>query len=496
MKKLSIIMLLVCLVCYDLMARQRHIVVVGGGLAGLSAAIEAYRNGAQVLLLDKESRIGGNSIKASSGINAAGTPPQKRKKICDAFMLFAEDTIKSGRGYSNGKLVELLAQQSRDAWQFLSDLGVNLEVVAKTGGHSIARTHRAQSQDKKRVTNIGMDIIHTFSRYVQACVPEITVVANAQVKQLIYDDHVDSHCGSIIGVQYERDGVMQAVYADAVILATGGYCGQTGQNSLLARCRPDLVRLSTTNGACASGDGIGLACAVGAALVDMEKVQVHPTGFVHPHSPNELRKFLAPESLRASGAILLNHEGKRFTNELGKRDEVTNDILQHCTPYRSYDEEGPITAYLVLNEDGAQLFQKKVFDFYQNRGFIQTVADAEALAELVKVDSDVVAQTLQSYTASKQKGHDEFDKTVFPITFKLDEPLYVMLVTPCLHYTMGGVKFDAQARVLGKNGPIKNLYAAGEVTGGIHGANRLCGNSLLECVVFGRIAGKNAAKLN
>jgi len=487
MKRLSLVFVLFfsCLFAQD----KRRIIVVGGGLAGLSAAIEAHRNGAEVILLDKEVRIGGNSKKASSGINAVCTPPQERKKIDDSVKAFFCDTCASGKGYSNNKLIEILAQQSRDAWQFLSDLGVDLDFISQTGGHSRARTHRANKQ-KKQITNIGFDIIQALASYVEDCARAITVINNARVNELVKDNN-----GAVCGVKFLHDGELKTVSGDAVILATGGYCGQTGKNSVLACCRPDLAKLSTTNGNCASGDGIGLGYKVGASLVDMDKVQVHPTGFVNPQNPNELRKFLAPESLRASGGILLNHHGKRFVNELGKRDEVTNAILTNCGPYRSYGQESPTTAYLILNEDGAKLFQKKVLKFYQRRGFVQTVADADALADLIKTDPENVIKTLQKYNEGKEKGVDEFGKKTFPITFKINEPLYVMLITPCLHYAMGGLKFDEQARVLAGNEPIKNLYAAGEVTGGLHGANRLCGNSLLECVVFGRIAGKNAAIL-
>jgi len=469
-------------------ANKRRVVVVGGGLAGLSAAIEAYRNKAEVLLLDKEPRIGGNSIKATSGMNAACTRPQESKKVSDAVPIFVEDTMKSGKCYSNKKLVEVLAKESCDAWQFLSDLGVDLDLVEQSGGHSVARTHRAEKQRGKCISNVGMDIIRALDTYIHNCMSQITVVNSAIVSELLKDDR-----GAIVGVKYHYGSGTRIALADAVILATGGYCGQTGDNSLLARYRPDLSKLSTTNGNCASGDGIGIACIAGASVVDMDKVQVHPTGFVNPQSPNDLRKFLAPESLRSSGGILLNHEGRRFVNELGKRDYVTDRILHSCRAYSVFDERGPISAYLVLNGAGAKLFKKKVLEFYQRRGFVQTVADADALALLIKTNPDVVRKTLKAYSASKAKGRDEFGKNVFPTDFGVDEPLYVMVVTPCLHYSMGGVKFNEQACVLSGNCPIKNLYAAGEVTGGLHGANRLCGNSLLECVVFGRIAGKNAA---
>ncbi len=486
MKRLYLIVL--CIVSFSIYG-FRKVVVVGGGLAGLSAAIEASRNGAQALLLDKSESLGGNSKKASSGINAVYTPIQEENYVQDQVETFASDTLKSGNGCSDEALVKTLVHESGDAWKFLSDLGVDLTVVSQTGGHSAARTHRAQQKNRETITTIGVDIINELSAYVDSCFPSVIVSTSSRVTELLKKAD-----GEVYGLIYEKGGKHHRILCDAVILATGGFCGQTGSQSLLARWRPDLLSLSTTNGNCADGDGINLACSLGATVVDMEKVQVHPTGFVHPHAPCELRKFLAPESLRASGGILLNHEGKRFTNELGKRDSVSHDILSCCKPYSVYDEKGPVSAYLILNEDGARLFQKKVLNFYMRCGLIQQVVNADVLADFIGADRQVVKQTLNEYSVCSCKGCDSFGKTIFPVKrFSCSELLYVMIITPCLHYAMGGLKFNECGQVLGLCGPLKNLYAAGEVTGGLHGNNRLCGNSLLECVVFGRRAGKSAA---
>ncbi len=295
----------------------------------------------------------------------------------------------------------------------------------------------------------------------------------------------------ITGVRCLKNAQKILVLADAVIVTTGGFCGQVGAGSLLEKYRPDLMYLSTTNGTCANGDGIGLAQAVGAQLVDMEKIQIHPTGFVDPKEPLKKQKFLAPESLRASGGILLNQEGKRFVNELDTRDKVTDAIMRNCRPYQG---NGPLTAYMLLNEAGAQLFQKHMLSFYAKLGLIVRFDNAQALAKYMGIELTVLEKTLTNYAQAALNRCDEFGKTTFPVSFTAIEPLYSMLITPCLHYCMGGVAFDEHARVLGGNGPIKHLYAAGEVTGGLHGANRLAGNSLLECVVFGRIAGKNAVR--
>jgi len=475
--------ILISLIFIYFCSAEQQIVIIGSGLAGLSAAIEAAQAGAQVTVVEKETKLGGNSLRASSGMNAVNTPPQSQAHIQDSQGYFINDTLKSGQGLSNKKLVETLAEQSPEAWKFLTKHGVDLSVLSQTGGHSMARTHRAQ--EKEIAIAIGTDIIksllHTANQYTN-----ITILTQTRVTKLVTDIH-----GVIAGVECLTQTGKIILHAQAVILATGGFCGHVMAGSLLEHYRPDLVHLSTTNGTCASGDGIELAQAIGARLVDMDKVQIHPTGFVDPKDPLKKQKFLAPESLRASGGILVNHEGKRFVNELDTRDKVTAAILNFCSPYQG---AGPMTAYMLLNEAGAQLFQKRMLGFYVKLGLIQRFDNTQMLAKHMGVEPATLESTLASYTRSAINGRDEFGKTTFPITFDTHEPLYGMLITPCLHYCMGGVVFDEQARVIGSNGPIKNLYAAGEVTGGLHGANRLAGNSLLECVVFGRIAGQNASK--
>ncbi len=479
MGKLQIIFF-ACTVHLCLSARE--VLIIGSGLAGLSAAIQAARGGAQVTVLEKEAQIGGNSMRASSGINSVNTPAQASANIQDAEHYFVDDTIKSGHGFSNQKLVEVLVKNSPNAWRFLHDVGVDLSVVTKTGGHCRARTHRAQ--EKEVAMSIGTEIIRTLLNYIKQ-VSGIKIITKARVISLITDNSK-----KVTGVLVVIDGNNQDIFADAVILATGGFCGHVVQNSLLAQYRPDLLSLSTTNGACASGDGIDLAQSVGARLIDMEKIQVHPTGFVDPRDPLKNHKILAAENLRAVGGILLNHEGKRFVNELGLRDHVTDAIMNNCAPYA---HSGPKVSYLVLNESAAKAFQKSALNFYITMGLVQRFETVIEWANFIGVDPEILRNTFINYAQSAARNKDTFGKTTFPVTFSCSEPIYCMLVTPCLHYCMGGVRFDERARVIGENGPINGLYAAGEVTGGLHGANRLAGNSLLECVVFGRIAGNSAA---
>lgn len=260
-----------------------------------------------------------------------------------------------------------------------------------------------------------------------------------------------------------------------------------------------LRGLPTTNGAWATGDGIRLAEGVGAKLTLMDQVQIHPTGFVDPKEPSNPTKFLAPEALRAVGGILLNKEGRRFVDELSLRNQVTNSIFEHGFKIGG-GEEGkiPLTAaFLVLNDEGVQDFGAEALKFYASKGFIRRYSSAAEFTSAAGegVDEKTLRQTLATYNAEKEKGGpDEFGKTTFPVGFDAEKPFHVITITPSIHYTMGGALITPAAQVVGVNGNIiPGLYAAGEVSGGVHGNNRLAGNSLLECVVFGRIAGSSAA---
>jgi len=279
-----------------------------------------------------------------------------------------------------------------------------------------------------------------------------------------------------------------------VILASGGFANdREGEDALLKEFAPDSIIYPTTNGPFAKGSGIKMARAIGARLIDMDQVQLHPTGFVDPKNPTAYTKFLAAEALRGMGAILLNQEGKRFGNELGTRDYMTDQILKRC---KFNETANAHTAYLIMNDEAVEQFGWPAFNFYWKvKGFFQKVENVDELSKITGIQASNVRQAFADYSAASSAKRDEFGKTVFPVQFKPEEALYFSTITPSIHYTMGGLEIDAEARVLRENGdPIPGLYAAGEVTGGVHGDNRLGGNSLLECVVFGRVAATNAAK--
>lgn len=215
----------------------------------------------------------------------------------------------------------------------------------------------------------------------------------------------------------------------------------------------------------------------------MTYVQVHPTGIVNPKDPNNKIKFLAAEALRGSGGIMLNRDGERFCNELGRRDYVSGEMFKNKAPFR-----------LVLNGKSSKEIEWHC-KHYNGRGLMKNFKHGNELAKEMNIDPKVLEKTFKDYTDIANKKNDPYGKEYFPnAPYQMDDIFNVAIITPVIHYTMGGLSVDEHAHVLGKKGAVKGLYAAGEVMGGVHGKNRLGGNSLLDCVVYGRVAGRTSQK--
>ncbi|CAL1128826.1 unnamed protein product [Cladocopium goreaui] len=474
-------------------------IVVGGGLGGMSAANTVVENGGRVVLLDKSSFCGGNSTKATSGINGAGTKTQKAKNIPDTAEIFTQDTLKGGA--KKPELAKLLCVNSAaDVDWLVEKFNLDLSLVARLGGHSQPRTHRG----KERFP--GMTITYALIQMLEK-VAEKTDLARIVTKAKVFKLVTEGN--ACVGCVYEKGGQNFQEFGP-VILASGGFGADFTSNSLLAQYRPDLLHLPTTNGEHCTGDGIKMGEAIGAKSIDLEWVQVHPTGLVKPDDADAKIKFLAAEALRGVGGIILNAEGKRFCNELGRRDYVTGEMWKSKPPFR-----------LCLNRAASDeiIWHCK---HYTGRGVMKYYATGQDLAKDMGVALDVIEQTHeQHYQAAKKtekdpdggswpaypsgKSWDEpsgmtgsgkkFYHNIIPGSAVKSEPFYVAIITPVIHYCMGGLLIDTDSACIGSNNlAIPGLYAAGEVAGGVHGNNRLGGNSLLDCVVFGRVAGKAAAK--
>jgi flavocytochrome c len=473
-------------------------IVVGGGLAGVSACNTLVENGARTVLIDKSSFCGGNSTKATSGINGANTSSQRAKGITDSADIFTADTLKGGA--KRPEVVKVLCGNSgRDVEWLIESFDLDLSLVARLGGHSQPRTHRGAERFP------GMTITYALIQSVEKIAEAsdlARIITKAKASRLLMDN------GNCVGIEYEKGGEKFQEHGP-VILCSGGFGADFTTDSLLAKYRPDLLHLPTTNGEHCTGDGIKMGEAIGAQSIDLEWVQVHPTGLVKEDDADAKIKFLAAEALRGVGGLVFNANGKRFANELGRRDYVTGEMWKNKAPFRLCLNEAASTEIhwhcKHYTGRGVMKFFENGAELAKNMGVpLQTLIDEhdQHYEAAKKTEKDPDGGSWPAYPSGKSwdarsgptGSGKKFYHNVIPGSQVATEPFYVAIITPVIHYCMGGLEIDSRSRVLDqKSVPIPGLYAAGEVAGGVHGNNRLGGNSLLDCVVFGRVAAEDCA---
>ncbi len=485
------------------------VVVVGAGGAGMTAALTAAEHGAKVIIVESQAAVGGNSVRATGGMNAGDTPTQDTNtfgenagveavlKSAEAYAdnkaiaeLAAEvtvqwqayqqnptgyfdteelmelDTMIGGKGINDPELVETLAEDSSEGVEWLKKYGIDLSNVGAFGGASVKRIHRPVDASGKTVS-VGAYMIPLMKDACEAN-ENITILLETTANEIIMAG------GKAAGiVATGKDGNTVTVNAKAVVLAAGGF----GANlEMVASYKPELEGFMTTNAPGLQGQGIKMAQAVGAATVDMEQIQIHPTVQFDTAA-------LITEGLRGDGAILVNAEGKRFIDEVGTRDVVSAAEIAQTGSY----------SWLIV--DQAMLDKSSVIAGYVKKGFVFSGATYEELAAQIGVPAEDFAATMNAWNGYVAAKNDpDFGRVSF--ANPLDTaPYYAIKVTAGIHHTMGGVKINDDTEVLTAEGTaIPGLYAAGEITGGVHGANRLGGNAVSDFVVFGRIAGEEAAE--
>lgn len=306
------------------------------------------------------------------------------------------------------------------------------------------------------------------------------IVKQAKMTSLIKEG------GRIVGLRYKntKTGIENCeIRGQGVVIATGGFCYNV---DMLKEYSPTNADLSTTNGHWANGEGMLVARDIGAKLVDMACVQVHPTGFIDPKEPKAREKTLAAECLRAAGALLINRDGHRFVNELGHRDDVTS---------AEKGQKGKIR--LILNPVAVSEVEPHVRMYTNFFKVLKVYKNSYELAKEMNIDVNNLIDTYNTYNESAKKGWCPSGKPRFPgVPYKADQELRVGFVEPVLHYVMGGIGINPSAQAIDTNNNIiKGLFACGETAGGVHGRNRLAGNSLVECVVYGRVAGNSCLQM-
>ena len=485
------------------------VVVVGAGGAGMTAAITAAAEGKSVVVLESQSMVGGNSVRATGGMNAAKTVYQDENEFgesagvektlktaaekyadnetitalaktvseqwaayqanptgyFDSVELMELDTMIGGKGINDPELVETLCANSADAIDWLDEHGITLHNVSSFGGASVKRIHRPVNAEGKTVS-VGSYMIPLLQENCEKA--GVKMMLDTTATEILTDAN-----GAAVGVKATgASGETVTVNAKAVVLATGGF----GANlDMVVKYKPELKGFMTTNAPGIQGQGIEMAQAIGAATVDMDQIQIHPTVEANTAA-------LITEGLRGDGAILINEEGKRFIDEVGTRDVVSAAEIAQTGSY----------SWLVV--DQAMADASSVIQGYIKKGYTVTGATYEELGKAMGVDAAAFAETMEKWNGYVEAKNDpDFGRTSFANPLNT-APYYAVKVTAGVHHTMGGLKINANTEVLNEKGEvIPGLFAAGEVTGGVHGANRLGGNAVADFTVFGRIAGAAAS---
>ena len=485
------------------------VVVVGAGGAGMTAAITAAAEGKSVVVLESQSMVGGNSVRATGGMNAAKTVYQDENEFgesagvektlktaaekyadnetitalaktvseqwaayqanptgyFDSVELMELDTMIGGKGINDPELVETLCANSADAIDWLDEHGITLHNVSSFGGASVKRIHRPVNAEGKTVS-VGSYMIPLLQENCEKA--GVKMMLDTTANEILTDAN-----GAAVGVKATgASGETVTVNAKAVVLATGGF----GANlDMVVKYKPELKGFMTTNAPGIQGQGIEMAQAIGAATVDMDQIQIHPTVEANTAA-------LITEGLRGDGAILINEEGKRFIDEVGTRDVVSAAEIAQTGSY----------SWLVV--DQAMVDASSVIQGYIKKGYTVTGATYEELGKAMGVDAAAFAETMEKWNGYVEAKNDpDFGRTSFANPLNT-APYYAVKVTAGVHHTMGGLKINANTEVLNEKGEvIPGLFAAGEVTGGVHGANRLGGNAVADFTVFGRIAGAAAS---
>ena len=485
------------------------VVVVGAGGAGMTAAITAAAEGKSVVVLESQSMVGGNSVRATGGMNAAKTVYQDENEFgesagvektlktaaekyadnetitalaktvseqwaayqanptgyFDSVELMELDTMIGGKGINDPELVETLCANSADAIDWLDEHGITLHNVSSFGGASVKRIHRPVNAEGKTVS-VGSYMIPLLQENCEKA--GVKMMLDTTATEILTDAN-----GAAVGVKATgASGETVTVNAKAVVLATGGF----GANlDMVVKYKPELKGFMTTNAPGIQGQGIEMAQAIGAATVDMDQIQIHPTVEANTAA-------LITEGLRGDGAILINEEGQRFIDEVGTRDVVSAAEIAQTGSY----------SWLVV--DQAMVDASSVIQGYIKKGYTVTGATYEELGKAMGVDAAAFAETMEKWNGYVEAKNDpDFGRTSFANPLNT-APYYAVKVTAGVHHTMGGLKINANTEVLNEKGEvIPGLFAAGEVTGGVHGANRLGGNAVADFTVFGRIAGAAAS---
>lgn len=503
---------------------EADVIVVGGGGAGLAAAISASENGAKVIVVEKNGAVGGDTLVCGAIYNNPDEALQSKVEMSDAVKktleagigvepvdeahkelidtvskewkqhqadgkttLFDSDawftlqTYNGGDNVADLDLVKVLCDNAAAGYEWIQGLGMEFnDTIGQGAGSLWQRTHTSTKP-------MGTGFISTYVENIAAD-ENVEMITSTTATKLVQDD-----TGRVVGVEAEdvNGNTYKFQASKGVVLAAGGFAANSKMVSEYNTTGKwnDLSKVPTTNRfGCSQGDGIIMAQEIGAALYQMEEIQLLYLGNV---KDGGLTKYPARCVNGTDQEIFINKNGERFVKEDGRRDEICLQVLAQPDAmfYFLESADGDYTdVNTALTADGF------TFKEMEEQGYIIIADTLDEMAEKLGCDGETLKATVDTFNASVDSGEDEFGRTLF--STKLENGPFV--ATPrqaCVHHTMGGVKIDTEGRVLKEDGtPIEGLVAAGEITGGIHGANRLGGNAVVDTVVFGKLAGETITK--
>ena len=461
---------------------EADVVIVGAGGAGLAAAVQANQNGSTVIVLEKMGKVGGNTILAGGAMNAVNDRSEQAIAYNDSVEWHFTQTMNGGDNQGDPVLVHTLVSNAYAGVEWLMDLGMEFQdetagLFTVTGG-LWPRAH-------KPVMPLGQGFFATYMNYIDSH-EGVDVMLNTCANELMVDES-----GRVCGVVAtgETGNTVTVKARNGVIMATGGFAASVELRSAFNTQWADLgATIKSTNHAGATGDGIKMMQKLGADFVQMGNIQLLPLG--DPVTGSLAGNIEHDVETR----IFVNKEGNRFVNEGGRRDDMTNALFAQTDAYM----------WIVMDSDtyptGDELnnFGETINQLVEaGRAFKGETL--EELAEKIGVPAENLVAAVTEFNRHAEGGDlagtpDEFGRTLYSTPID-NGPFYAAARVPTVHHTMGGVHINQYCQVINENGQIiPGLYAAGEVTGGIHGSNRLGGNALTDTVVFGRIAGDSASQ--
>ncbi len=449
------------------------VVVIGSGAAGLSAAVAAAETGASVLVIEKQSEIGGNTLISGGYFAAVDPKRQKAQQIDDSEALFLKQMLESGGALAEPRLARTLVDGAGAALRWLESLGMRFQpgVIEIYGAHW-PRCHKPMMPG-------GQGYIYALS--AAAAKLGVTIAAHLRAERLEPLGSRSAPRGS--GGWRIRcagpDGEAAVFEARrGLVLASGGF---GASRSMIEAFSPKLAGLTTDNTPGSTGEMLLEAARCGAALVGMEAVQCLPgcppgrTHRVRLH--NDVSRF-----------IFVNGRGRRFIREDERRDVLRDAVLALPEGF----------AYTIVDDAGMRsyniLVQKEAVIGIET-GDAWRGATVEKLAEAMGLPGAALRASVECYNLGVRLKRDEFGKAPAELIHEIiTPPFWGCYAGMTIHYTMGGIRIDERARALDAAGrPIPKLFAAGEAAGGVHGANRMGANGINDAVVFGRLAGRGAA---